>query len=80
MTLVRNIHWPRIIAEGTVIVVSILLAFWIDAWWQGQVEKKESDRTASWFGLKFTNPGRTTTYLQGRQLRILNSYSPSPSS
>lgn len=42
MTLTRNIPWMRILAEGTIIVVSILLAFWIDAWWQEQVEKRES--------------------------------------
>ena len=33
MKLTRNIQWPRILAEGAIIVVSILLAFWIDAWW-----------------------------------------------
>ena len=29
----HQIPWPRIIAEGSAIVVSILLAFSIDAWW-----------------------------------------------
>ena len=43
MTLIRNIPWPRIIAEGSIIVASILLAFWIDAWWQERVEQKEFD-------------------------------------
>lgn len=42
MTLIRNIPWPRILVEGTIIVVSILLAFWIDAWWQERVERRES--------------------------------------
>ena len=38
----RNIPWPRILAEGAIIVVSILLAFWIDAWWEGrQAEASE---------------------------------------
>jgi hypothetical protein len=35
----QEIPWKRIIAEGTAIVISILLAFAIDAWWveiQGQ--------------------------------------------
>ena len=42
MKLARNIPWPRIFAEGAVIVVSILLAFWIDAWWEGrQAEASE---------------------------------------
>ena len=30
----REIPWPRILAEGTAIVLSILLAFAIDAWWE----------------------------------------------
>ena len=36
----RNIHWPRILAEGTAIVLSILLAFTIDTWWEN---RKEAD-------------------------------------
>jgi len=32
----KDINWPRIFAEGTAIVISILLAFTIDAWWQGR--------------------------------------------
>lgn len=35
----RSIPWPRIFAEGTIILVSILLAFWIDAWWDGRQAK-----------------------------------------
>lgn len=34
----REIPWPRILAEGVAIVLSILLAFSIDAWWQDRVE------------------------------------------
>jgi hypothetical protein len=30
----RDISWTRIFAEGGAILVSILLAFWIDAWWE----------------------------------------------
>jgi hypothetical protein len=42
MNLTRNIPWPRILAEGVIIVVSILLAFWIDAWWASrQVQASE---------------------------------------
>ena len=36
----RDIQWPRILAEGTAIVLSILLAFSIDAWW---ADRKEAD-------------------------------------
>ncbi len=40
MVMKRNIQWPRIFAEGTAIVLSILLAFAIDTWWE---ERKEVD-------------------------------------
>jgi hypothetical protein len=32
--LARQVPWPRIFAEGVAIVVSILLAFAIQAWWE----------------------------------------------
>ena len=35
----RTIPWPRILAEGGAIVVSILLAFAIDAWWQERSDR-----------------------------------------
>ena len=31
----RYLEWKRLAAEGGVVVVSILLAFWIDASWDG---------------------------------------------
>jgi hypothetical protein len=34
----QPIPWTRIDAEGTAIVVSILFAFAIDAWWEGRRE------------------------------------------
>lgn len=33
--------WSRILAEGVVIVVSILLAFAIDAWAAGRAERQQ---------------------------------------
>jgi hypothetical protein len=38
----QKIQWPRIIAEGTAVVISILLAFAIDAWWQERREASAS--------------------------------------
>ena len=35
----HRIPWPRVLAEGTVIVSSILLAFAIDAWWDGRTQE-----------------------------------------
>ena len=29
-----QISWPRVLVEASAIVASILLAFWIDAWWE----------------------------------------------
>jgi hypothetical protein len=40
----QAIPWNRLLAEAAAIVLSILLAFWIDAWWDGrkdQLEEKE---------------------------------------
>jgi len=37
----RSIPWPRILAEGFAIVVSILLAFGIQAWWEERQERIE---------------------------------------
>ena len=40
MGMAQNIPWPRIIAESTAIVASILLAFAIDAWWEDRLERE----------------------------------------
>lgn len=37
----RNIPWTRVFAEGAAIVASILLAFWIQAWWDGKHERAD---------------------------------------
>ena len=43
--LTQRLPWGRLIIEGTVIVFSILLAFAIDAWWDGrQVEDAQIER------------------------------------
>ena len=44
----RYLEWKRLAAEGGVVVVSILLAFWIDASWDGFVEsRREQDQLAA---------------------------------
>jgi len=40
MANIRQIPWRRILLEGAVIVVSILLAFSIDAWWNNRIEQQ----------------------------------------
>ena len=36
--MTRQFRWSRVVAEGAVIMVSILLAFAVDAWWQERGE------------------------------------------
>ncbi|MEM6818937.1 MAG: hypothetical protein AAF578_09095 [Pseudomonadota bacterium] len=45
MKKARQIPWPRISAEGFAIVISILLAFGIDAWWSNREEDKLTDES-----------------------------------
>ena len=45
-----KINWTRIVVEGSAIVVSILLAFAIDAWWDAHQDRQEEQRVLA--GLK----------------------------
>ena len=40
MANTRQAQWKRFLAEGVVILVSILLAFSIDAWWNSRIEEQ----------------------------------------
>jgi hypothetical protein len=51
----RDIAWLRIIAEGTAIIISILLAFAIDAWWQRQSELEQADALIASLHADFTS-------------------------
>ena len=42
MARLRNIEWYRLGIEAAAIVVSILLAFWIDAWWDLRGQNEEA--------------------------------------
>lgn len=44
MTRLHNIPWLRICAESVAIVVSILFAFAIDAWWGASIERDREQR------------------------------------
>ena len=41
MKRIGKIPWPQVLAEGVIIVVSILLAFSIDAWWDRRNDRLE---------------------------------------
>jgi hypothetical protein len=45
MTPLRG--WPRLIAEGAAILASILLAFGLQAWWEGRNERLEEQQLLS---------------------------------
>ena len=55
MRILRNISWPRILAEGTVIVVSILLAFGIQAWWEERKDRVDEAELLTRLKTEFTN-------------------------
>jgi len=38
--LLHRIYWPRIFAEGLAIIVSILLAFAVNAWWENAQSRR----------------------------------------
>lgn len=51
MANTRELPWLRIFAESSAIVASILLAFWIDAWW----EKSKESVLASEYETRITS-------------------------
>lgn len=71
-----NLSWARILAEGSAIVVSILLAFGIQAWWEERQERAEEAELLSRLHAEFsTNLARIderawypTVLLQGEEL------------
>jgi hypothetical protein len=66
MIRAQKIPWPRIFAEGIAIVVSILLAFWIQAWWEDR-QLQDNERLI----LESLLTELTETQ---RNLRIIDSY------
>jgi len=50
----RQVPWLRILAEGFAIVVSILLAFGIQAWWEGRQERAEEQEILAGLRSDFT--------------------------
>ena len=78
----RPIPWPRVLVEGAVIVASILLAFGIEAWWNGAQERLEERQILSSLAEDFrTNKAEaesvTSTYERTKHLFArLNSLTP----
>lgn len=88
--MTQKIPWLRILAEGVIIVVSILLAFGIDAWWDGRQDRRlEAEYLAAILGEVDRNldalPGNRSVLersysdlLQARTLLRSGSYMDSP--
>jgi hypothetical protein len=66
MSATRSISWKRIVAEGAAIVVSILLAFAIDAWW---TDKRERDEVLETLAIVHSDFRRSLENLESRQVR-----------
>lgn len=66
----RDIQWSRIFAEGTAIIVSILLAFAIDTWWQ---DRKEADTQSAQLQSLVSEFKEARHHLVGQQERLADS-------
>jgi hypothetical protein len=66
-----RVHWPRVLAEGVAIVVSILLAFALNAWWEA--DRARDDEAAILQGLWVdfeTTLGSLAQALAAQQTRV----------
>ncbi len=53
--LIQKRTWPRLLLEGTVIVLSILLAFGIDAWWDNRKDSLREKEIIEGLKREFNN-------------------------
>ena len=68
MSNTQKIQWKRLSVEGAAIVVSILLAFSIDAWWDNRQERIEEHRILESLKVEFlTNAENIPRYIAGHQ-------------
>ncbi len=65
MTHRRAIPWAQLFIEGVAIVVSILLAFWIDAWWDDRQALKQERELLLSLETEFTDLRERLDYWAG---------------
>lgn len=74
MSKTRQAQWKRFLVEGVVILVSILLAFSIDAWWDSRIEQhREREQLVSMlaeFKADLTGLDSVLTSIQGHAQNI----------
>lgn len=67
-----EIPWPHILAEGVVIVASILLALTADAWWDGVQERAEEREILSSLRAEFVTNQKVLAQTAGAHRRALS--------
>ena len=82
----RGLPWGRIVAEGVLIVVSILLAFGIEAWWAGRAERRDEVDALRNLRVDFVETAQRLTAaseehtgLRDSSIRLLAMTGPAPS-
>jgi hypothetical protein len=60
----KRMPWARVLGEGAVIVISILLAFAIDAWWAGVGDRKREELALAGLETDFTGYLEALTFLR----------------
>ena len=64
---------PRLVFEGLVIVVSILIAFGLDTWWDDVKERREEHQTLLALQQEFISARDNVIFYQSLNQRVLNS-------
>jgi hypothetical protein len=71
MTALKNLPWSRLVAEGVVVVLSILLAFAIDAWWSDRLSDAARKEWLSAIAVDFDTNGDLARGYEDRTTRDL---------
>ena len=74
----RQVPWLRVFVEGVVIVASILLAFGIEAWWDGVQERAEEQLTLRALRVEFLEAKAELEYRLNFHQRIEGSVGSCP--
>jgi hypothetical protein len=68
-----NTSWSKFLSEGAIIVVSILIAFWIDAWWDERQKRDDERATLEVLLAEFLQIKENIDDIQDYQVAILES-------
>ena len=68
-----RVPWSRNLTEGVLIVVSILLAFGIEAWWAGYIERKDEVEALGYLREDFVETNQRMTSTSESHRRVFES-------